>query len=411
MNNIINFKELKDFCMLISEMFSIQILFTTRGGAVTFESCAHYIKNPSNPSYEGLFKTLPDAHDTWDFPFIIDNSYFENSMIINVHAEKIGQDGYIVVGPSTEYDWNGNVISKIAVELGTEDTKDALISYYKSLPKMSKEKLIEISLLIHFFIYKEKVDKREIIQKNLELHNQKIDERLFNLSISENRQRLFSHINPLIEQKLLQCIREGQTKELNKVLEQFPKGDELNILSKSNFLRSVKNIAIVSITLATRAAVEGGLFYEEAYTLSDLYIKTLEDLQDSKSVVILMESAFYDFAERVSRKNQPIYSKPIFICKEYIFNHVYEDLSVTTLAEHLNLHPSYLSQLFKKEVGLTLSEYIQRTKIEEAKNLIQFSNYSLSEIYTLLNFNDQSYFTKVFKKVTGFTPSHFKSNA
>lgn len=409
MKNKISFKELEEFCILISEMFAIQIFFMTKEGTITFETFPHYIKNPFYQSDEEILKSLPLAHDTWDFPFILDTNYFENSIVINIREETAFQEGYLILGPSTEYDWNGNVIDKIAIELGSEDLKKALKSYYKSLPNMSKEKLIEISLLLHFFIYKEKMDKRKVIKKNLELHNQKVDNRLFNLSISENRQRLFSHINPLIEQKLLQCIREGQIKKLDEILEQFPRGDEMNILSKTNYLRSVKNIAIVSITLATRAAVEGGLFYEEAYTLSDLYIQTLEDIQDSKSVIVLMESAFYDFAERVSKKNRPIYSKPIFICREYIFNHIYEDFSIAMLAEVLHLHPSYLSQLFKKEVGLTLSEYIQRTKIEEAKNLIRFSNYSLSEIYTLLNFNDQSYFTKVFKKLTGFTPSQFKS--
>ncbi|MDQ0233070.1 YesN/AraC family two-component response regulator [Metabacillus malikii] len=64
--------------------------------------------------------------------------------------------------------------------------------------------------------------------------------------------------------------------------------------------------------------------------------------------------------------------------------------------------------MFKKEVGISVTEYIQRTKIEEAKKLISFSDYSLSKIHTLLNFTDQSYFTKVFKKYTGYTPKQYR---
>ncbi|MNI69561.1 Arabinose operon regulatory protein [compost metagenome] len=71
--------------------------------------------------------------------------------------------------------------------------------------------------------------------------------------------------------------------------------------------------------------------------------------------------------------------------------------------------PKYLSQLFKKEVGITLTEYIQQAKIEEVKNLITFTSYPLTKISNMLNFSDQSYFTKVFKKYVGVTPKKYKS--
>jgi AraC-like DNA-binding protein len=57
-----------------------------------------------------------------------------------------------------------------------------------------------------------------------------------------------------------------------------------------------------------------------------------------------------------------------------------------------------------------LKAFVQRKKIEEAKNLIVYSDLSISEIYSVLNFHDQSYFIKVFKKLTGLTPKQFKNN-
>ncbi|MEB8823047.1 helix-turn-helix transcriptional regulator [Bacillus cereus] len=74
-----------------------------------------------------------------------------------------------------------------------------------------------------------------------------------------------------------------------------------------------------------------------------------------------------------------------------------------------NKNPMYLSTLFKKEVGMTLSEYIQREKVEEAKKLLTLTNYSLLEVSTFLNFNNQSYFTKIFKKYTEFTPKQYRN--
>ncbi|WP_256146664.1 helix-turn-helix domain-containing protein [Bacillus thuringiensis] len=69
----------------------------------------------------------------------------------------------------------------------------------------------------------------------------------------------------------------------------------------------------------------------------------------------------------------------------------------------------YLSTLFKNEVGMTLSEYIHREKVAEAKKLLTLTNYSLLEISTFLNFNNQSYFTKIFKKYTEVTPKQYRN--
>lgn len=81
---------------------------------------------------------------------------------------------------------------------------------------------------------------------------------------------------------------------------------------------------------------------------------------------------------------------------------------MSKLAEVAGLNASYLSQLFKKENGISVSDYIQRERIEEAKRLIELPGVTLSDIATRLHFNDQSYFTKVFKKYTGVTPRQFR---
>ena len=84
------------------------------------------------------------------------------------------------------------------------------------------------------------------------------------------------------------------------------------------------------------------------------------------------------------------------------------DISLDHLAEICHLSPNYLSSLFKKEVGISISEFIQQLRIDEAKKLLDLTNYSISEIGTFLNFNDQSYFIKTFKKHTGLTPKQYR---
>ena len=79
------------------------------------------------------------------------------------------------------------------------------------------------------------------------------------------------------------------------------------------------------------------------------------------------------------------------------------------LAEHVGLNASYLSRLFKKETGISVSEYIQQLKIDTAQNMLLYSDFTPARISSVLAFPDQSYFTQVFKKYTGMTPMKFRS--
>ncbi|MBT2701616.1 helix-turn-helix transcriptional regulator, partial [Bacillus sp. ISL-40] len=102
------------------------------------------------------------------------------------------------------------------------------------------------------------------------------------------------------------------------------------------------------------------------------------------------------------------YSKPINICQNYIYTHLYQDICLSDLADLVQMNPQYLSHLFKKEVGISIIEFIQQVKVDEAKTLLTYTQHSLTEISSLLNFHDQSYFIKVFKKFAGVTPNQFK---
>lgn len=84
-------------------------------------------------------------------------------------------------------------------------------------------------------------------------------------------------------------------------------------------------------------------------------------------------------------------------------------ITIKNLAEHVQLNPSYLSRLFKKETGVTVSEYIRQLKIDAAKNMLIYSDFSPSEIASILAFPDQSYFTEVFHKLVGATPRQYQS--
>lgn len=212
-----------------------------------------------------------------------------------------------------------------------------------------------------------------------------------------------------LEQQLLDAIENGDKETVLKYFHVFQQ-ETLASLSSFHQLRRHKNVCISSITLATRYAIKGGLPSGIAYTIYDLYIQKTENSKDPESVWELLKNVFCTFADRVKAQKTQQHSKTIAICQNYIFKNIYNQISVKQLAKVANVNSDYLSILFKKEVGISLSEYIQCERIEEAKKLLTFTTYSLSDICASLNFSDQSYFTKIFKKFTNETPGKYRKS-
>ncbi len=95
-------------------------------------------------------------------------------------------------------------------------------------------------------------------------------------------------------------------------------------------------------------------------------------------------------------------------CIDYIYKHLHQRITVPDLAEQAGLTESYLSTLFKKETGRSISDYVLDRRIEAASNMLKFSNYSCADIGAILAFSSQSHFIRVFKARTGQTPRAFR---
>jgi YesN/AraC family two-component response regulator len=134
----------------------------------------------------------------------------------------------------------------------------------------------------------------------------------------------------------------------------------------------------------------------------------VEELNEIGQIASLYLKMLTDFTCRVHRLKSMNYSNTIIKCRDYITNHIYENITLSQLSKVLSVSSNYLSEKFKKEVGMTISEFIQKEKVEEAKRLLSSTNNSILDICVSLNFTDQSYFTKIFKKVTGITPNQYR---
>jgi AraC-type DNA-binding domain-containing proteins len=272
----------------------------------------------------------------------------------------------------------------------------------------NKTDLLNAGALLYYLIHGSKLDMADVYQPSLSSELPAVPAQDVDLDLSDRRENFVFHHDPILEKRMLQYVKEGRKEELAGQLDLIPR-EGVGVLSKRSRLRNEKNLAICLITLVTRAAIDGGLYPETAFTVSDLYIQHIEELQDAEEVGRVGQEALLDFAGRVRSQKSRRYSRAIAACQNYIFNHLYEDISLAQLADAAGLAPGYLSQLFRKETGITVSEYIQREKIEEAGKLLIYTDDTLLAISSRLNFHDQSHFIKVFKKHTGVTPRQYRN--
>lgn len=95
--------------------------------------------------------------------------------------------------------------------------------------------------------------------------------------------------------------------------------------------------------------------------------------------------------------------------KKYIQNHYNEELSLSSLAEKVFINPKYLSDLFKKETGTTITAYLVYVRMENAKQLLKQLKYKIYEVAELVGYKSPKHFIKIFKRETGMTPSEYRN--
>lgn len=115
----------------------------------------------------------------------------------------------------------------------------------------------------------------------------------------------------------------------------------------------------------------------------------------------------FEFAE-VNESLLPKNSSLVYVVQNYIKEHLEQEICRNTVADYIHMNPDYLDRLFKKEFGLSVSQYIKEKKIDYAKMLLRTTNLSVSEIAQRLGYINLSHFTASFKQITNMTPVNYR---
>lgn len=177
-----------------------------------------------------------------------------------------------------------------------------------------------------------------------------------------------------------------------------------------NSLRNLRYHFIITAATIARYCIHAGMSLEESYEISDIYIRKADVCTSSDEISALHPLMCVEYAKRMKAlRNDKIFSLPVTKCINYIYANLHKRITVTMLAEEVGLNPNYLSRLFVKETGSSINEYIRTRKLETARKMLIFSDYSPAEIAGNLAFPSQSYFTEVFRKHTGMSPAKYRS--
>ena len=174
-------------------------------------------------------------------------------------------------------------------------------------------------------------------------------------------------------------------------------------------LRNMQYLFVANITMATRFAIEGGMNGETAYNTIDMYIRKLDQCRTEDEVLELHREMFGFFAAKMaSVKKENTYTRAVVESIDYIESNLHMPLRIDEVAEHVNLSTGYFSVLFHRETGTAFSDYVLRRRIETARNMLRYSDYTSTEISEILAFSSQSYFIRCFRNALGITPSEYR---
>lgn len=211
------------------------------------------------------------------------------------------------------------------------------------------------------------------------------------------------------EQKKLGSIRAGNLKLLEECQDEVWPG-EIGQLA-DNPLRQEKNLSIVVISIACRAAIDGGVAPQKAFSMSDVFISNIERMTQVLPIQAAVVEYEREFARAVEQvKHDSEHNRYVERAKEYVAEHIDESIRVVQIGEALGINENYLTGLFHKYEGITLQHYIRKEKVRQAKELLLYSSYSCSEIAALLCFSTQSHFSSAFKREVGMTPAKYRES-
>lgn len=315
-------------------------------------------------------------------------------------------DTFVIIGPATPIAYSREILSMMRREfLVAEHDTDCFSQTFSAIPL---KELSDFLSMISFINFSLNQDSSQPECLNAEYFNDSFS--LLRQYVTQQYQDKESGIHNNtweIESVICHNIETGNVKALEDFLQ-----SEMTITPGtmgSNFLIQTKFGTVSSISVACRAAIRAGLDSDTAFRISDIYIQQVENISSIPALHNLSAQVFFKYASLVSELIHPANENCMLDkAMTFIRNNTNRKISVADVADHVGYSRAYLSHQFKQKLGFGANEFILRCKLEEARELLKYTEHSLVHISNYLGFSSQSRFQTVFKEQYGITPKKYR---
>ena len=209
------------------------------------------------------------------------------------------------------------------------------------------------------------------------------------------------------EQALLRAVRQSNRGEANRLLNEllghvlfFSGGD----------LSQIKTRIYELLVLISRTAIEAGASPEQTLHANNRYFLDISAIRDFDALCQWMMQVTNTLMDSIFDFTGVRHANVIHRSVQYINAHYAEKITLEEMARRVYLSPAYFSRVFKEETGEAFTAYLNRVRIDRSKELLRHKSIRLTDIALLVGFEDQSYYSKVFKKLEGITPLRYRES-
>ena len=213
-----------------------------------------------------------------------------------------------------------------------------------------------------------------------------------------------------IEKDFMHAVEKGNKEEALKLISSDNTLFSFSERFPNQPLRRVKNLNIVLNTLLRSAARNSHVPAILIHRISERFSFDIENGENIAVLRSIQDDMIREYCELVKSNSLRNYSQMIQKVIEYVMSYYDQEIDKAELAALSHTHPGNLSRRFKKETGMTITEYQQDLRISQARHLLRTENLPVDEIAWIVGYKDPSYFGRVFKNATGYSPSGYRED-
>ncbi|WP_429141851.1 PocR ligand-binding domain-containing protein [Anaerotaenia torta] len=315
--------------------------------------------------------------------------------------------GSVLVGPFLMTEPDSELIMELSRRYPALST-GALLDLYEDanrLPVIPPAMVTQISRLLYYLFSSFVSDaKQELIINSKKVHQQsKINE---SIQMYKTMGLVEKSTYPYEKEKLLLAkVKSGDKHSAAAIL-----NDLLGYVffSQGNGLDVIKIRAMELCSLLSRSAIDGGAGTNQILKINNDFIKNIEKVKSIDDLCYMLMESLDAYVECMFTRLPAKHNDSVRKAMKYISEHFAEPITLEKVASYVHLNPSYFSSSFKEACGSSFKEYLNMVRVEESKRLLAHTDFPLVSIAISTGFEDQSYFSKVFKKYTGITPKQYR---